>query len=323
MCMIIFMKELIYQKFILGCQNLDDALKKGLGGVIFFTKDIKTTEQFKDLIKSIKSKSKIPPFLSIDQEGGRVERTENLRPKRESARFAFLKGEDFLKNQAEEISKELVEYGVNLNFAPCIDVNTNPKNPIIGERSFGENPDDVIKGMKIFVKASREFGVIPCVKHFPGHGDADKDSHLTLPEINLSLDEMQKIHLKPFVEAINDNIEMIMVAHLYCKCFDNKHIPASLSQNVVGYLRNVMNYNGVIISDDMVMKGVQAFGSLEACLMAINAGVDMFIFRDSDSETLGMIEKLVKIVENDKILQDKVLKSNKRIMDLKKRYRII
>lgn len=321
--MIIFMKELIYQKFILGCQNLDDALKKGLGGVIFFTKDIKTTEQFKDLIKSIKSKSKISPFLSIDQEGGRVERTENLRPKRESARFAFLKGEDFLKNQAEEISKELVEYGVNLNFAPCIDVNTNPKNPIIGERSFGENPNDVIKGMKIFVKASREFGVIPCVKHFPGHGDADKDSHLTLPEMNLSLDEMQKIHLKPFVEAINDNIEMIMVAHLYCRCFDNKHIPASLSQNVIGYLRNVMNYKGVIISDDMVMKGVQAFGSLEACLMAINAGVDMFIFRDSDFETLDMIEKLVKIVENDKILQDKVLKSNKRIMDLKKRYRII
>ena len=323
MCMIIFMKELIYQKFILGCQNLDDALKKGLGGVIFFTKDIKTTEQFKDLIKSIKSKSKIPPFLSIDQEGGRVERTENLRPKRESARFAFLKGEDFLKNQAEDISKELVEYGVNLNFAPCIDVNTNPKNPIIGERSFGENPNDVIKGMKIFVKASREFGVIPCVKHFPGHGDADKDSHLTLPEINLSLDEMQTIHLKPFVEAINDNIEMIMVAHLYCKCFDNKHIPASLSQNVVGYLRSVMNYNGIIISDDMVMKGVQVFGSLEACLMAINAGVDMFIFRDSDFETLNMIEKLVKIVENDKILQDKILKSNKRIMDLKKRYRII
>ena len=141
--------------------------------------------------------------------------------------------------------------------------------------------------------------------------------------MNLSLDEMQKIHLKPFVEAINDNIEMIMVAHLYCRCFDNKHIPASLSQNVIGYLRNVMNYKGVIISDDMVMKGVQAFGSLEACLMAINAGVDMFIFRDSDFETLDMIEKLVKIVENDKILQDKVLKSNKRIMDLKKRYRII
>ena len=116
---------------------------------------------------------------------------------------------------------------------------------------------------------------------------------------------------------------MIKVAHLYCRCFDNKHIPASLSQNVIGYLRNVMNYKGVIISDDMVMKGVQAFGSLEACLMAINAGVDMFIFRDSDFETLDMIEKLVKIVENDKILQDKVLKSNKRIMDLKNRYRII
>ena len=322
MCMIIFMKELIYQKFILGCQNLDDALKKGLGGVIFFTKDIKTTEQFKDLIKSIKSKSKIPPFLSIDQEGGRVERTENLRPKRESARFAFLKGEDFLKNQAEEISKELVEYGVNLNFAPCIDVNSNPNNPIIGERAFSDKTSEVIEGAKIFSEASKKYGIIPCYKHFPGHGDANKDSHLVLPEINLPFDEMKKTHIKPFAEAVKNGADMIMAAHLHCTCFDKEAIPTSLSKNAIGYLRKTLNYDGVIISDDMVMKGVEKYNTLDAVIAGIDAGLDMFIFRSSDDKTLNMIDELCKKANFDKNLREKIVKSNERISRLKSKYNI-
>ena len=118
-----FMKRMIYQKFILGTGNkLDKALLQGLGGVIFFTKDIQNEKQFKNLILDIKNKAPIPPFLSIDQEGGRVERTENLKPKRLSARYAFEKGDKFLKEQSEEISFELNNWGLNLNFAPCVDV---------------------------------------------------------------------------------------------------------------------------------------------------------------------------------------------------------
>lgn len=309
------MEKLVYQMFILGCQNLDNALAKGLGGVIFFTKDIQDEKSFKNLIKEIKSKALIPPFLSIDQEGGRVERTENIRPKRLSARYAFQQG--VLKTQSEEISKELSEYGINLNFAPCADVNTNPLNPIIGERAFSDNPKEVIEGIKIFTEASRKFGVIPCVKHFPGHGDADKDSHLTLPKIDLSLEEMKKTHIKPFEYSINNNIEMIMAAHLHCTCFDKETIPASLSKNAIGYLRNNLGYDGIIISDDMVMKGVQAYGSLEACIMGIEAGLDMFIFRNSDDETLNMIEDLCKEVEKSEFLQKRVLESNRRISRLK------
>lgn len=317
-----FMEKLVYQMFILGCQNLDEALSKGLGGVIFFTKDIKSESDFKTLIQEIKSKSIIPPFLSVDQEGGRVERTENIRPKRLSAKCAYNKGKEFLKQQSEEISKELADYGINLNFAPCADVNTNPNNPIIGERAFSDNPDGVIEGIKIFTQASRKFGVIPCVKHFPGHGDADKDSHLTLPVIDLPIREMEDIHIKPFKSAINDGIEMVMVAHLHCTCFDKDIIPASLSKNVVGYLRHNLKYDGVVITDDMVMKGVQEYGSIEACLMAINAGVDMFIFRNSDFETLNMIEELVKIIQNDEELTKKVMKSYNRIQKLKQNYQI-
>ncbi len=315
-----FMEKLVYQMFILGCQNLDEALKKGLGGVIFFTKDITDEMSFKNLIRNIKSKAVISPFLSIDQEGGRVERTENIRPKRLSARYAFQEG--VLKSQTEEISRELAEYGINLNFAPCADVNTNPNNPIIGERAFSDNPEKVIEGIKIFTKASRKFRIIPCVKHYPGHGDADKDSHLTLPIIDLPIEQMKKTHIKPFKYAVDNNIEMIMAAHLHCTCFDNDTKPASLSSNAVGYLRNNLGYDGVIISDDMVMKGVQLYGSLEACIMGIKAGLDMFIFRNSDNETLELIEELCQIVEKDNDLQQKVLKSNERISRLKCKYNI-
>lgn len=315
-----FMEKLVWQLFILGCGNLEEPLKRGLGGVIFFTKDIESEKQFKTLIENIKVTALIPPFLSIDQEGGRVERTENIRSKRLSAKFAYEKGVDFLQAQADEISKELAEYGINLNFAPCIDVNTNPKNPIIGERAFANNPDDVITGMEIFVNASRKNRIIPCTKHYPGHGDADKDSHLTLPRIKIPLNEMEQIHIRPFKKAIENNIEMIMAAHLHCTCFDKDVIPASLSNNAIGYLRENLSYEGVIISDDMFMQGVQAYGSLEAVIMGINAGLDMFIFRESDEQTLAMIKELCKIVESDAGLRKKVIKSNERIAKLKDMY---
>lgn len=316
------MEKLIYRKFILGTggaenrKYLDEALLKGLGGVIFFTRDIDSRDQFKNLIDSIRSKSDERLFLSIDQEGGRVERTENIHARYLSPRFAFKRGEAFLKNQTDKIAKELVDYGVNLNFAPCADVNTNPNNPIIGERAFSDNAEDVSKCVSIVSEVYRRNGVIPCLKHFPGHGDASSDSHLTLPVIDLPLNVMESVHIKPFKDNINT--EMIMVAHLHCTCFDNDPVPASLSENVIGYLRNIIKYKGVVITDDMVMKGVQKYGSLEACEMAIRAGVDMFIFRDANEAVLKMIDQLVKKVKADDVLRTLILESDLRIQNLKK-----
>ena len=312
------MQNEIWQMFIFGGGKfLDRALSNGLGGVIFFTRDIDSKEQFKDLIKSIVSKCSIFPFLSIDQEGGRVERTENIHPRYLSPRYAYQKGEGFLIEQTNNIAKELKEYGINLNFAPCADVNTNPKNPIIGERAFSDKTEEVIKGVDIVSEVYRKNGIIPCVKHYPGHGDADKDSHLTLPEINLPLSEMEKIHIAPFKDAVENNIEMIMAAHLHCSCFDKEIIPASLSRNAIGYLRNNLGYNGVIISDDMVMKGVQDFGSLEAVIMGIKAGLDMFIFRDADENAYKTVEELIKRANQDSELEDKIEASLQRIKTLK------
>lgn len=318
------MDKMIYQMFICGSgKYLYEALRKGLGGVIFFTRDIDSKEQFKELITDIKSKSIIPPFLSIDQEGGRVERTENIHERYLSPRYAYQKGEAFLRAQTEKIALELREYGINLNFAPCTDVNTNPDNPIIGERAFSDKTEEVISASTIVSEIYRNNGIIPCIKHYPGHGDANKDSHLTLPVINLPLSTMEKIHIAPFYEAVKNNIEMIMAAHIHCTCFDKNTLPSSLSPNAIGYLRNTIGYDGIIISDDMVMKGVQGFGNTEAVIMGIEAGLDMFIYRDCDEQTIETIENVTKIIEKDDNLIQKVRISNERIKILKKKFQIL
>lgn len=321
------LKSKLYQMFILGVddKNTYKALEHGLSGVIFFTKDIISIQRFKFLTKDLKKHSKIPPFLSIDQEGGRVERTENIHNGKKylSAKYAFENGMTYLEEQTENIAKELKDYGINLNFAPCTDVNSNPNNPIIGERAFSDNPEEVVKGAKIVIKTYRKNGIIPCIKHFPGHGDTEKDSHLELPVLNQTLEEMENIHIKPFKKLIEkEDIEMIMVAHLQAECF-GKETPTSLNKNCIDYIRNNLNYNGVLISDDMFMKAIsENYGFEKACLMGINAGLNMFIYRDANDEIITMIENIYKKALNDKTLQDKIEISYKKITNLKEKNKL-
>lgn len=324
--MIICMKiiQKLYQMFVAGCKgnNLESALNKGLGGVIFFKDDIHSKEDFSKLIKSLACHAEVMPFFSIDQEGGRVERTENIWGGKRylSAKYAYEKGLDFLEKQTQDISDELKGYGINLNYAPCCDVNTNPDNPIIGERAFSSNPDEVIKGAETVINVYRRNNIISCIKHFPGHGDADCDSHLTLPEINMPLKEMEQTHIKPFKALIKENLaDIVMVAHLHCTCFDKEVIPSSLSKNVINYLRQ--DYNGVICSDDMVMKALDKYPN--ACETAIRAGVNMFLYRYSDDKTIQIIEDIAAKAESDKTLQRCIEVSYEKIINLKKQYKLI
>lgn len=313
----------LYQMFILGCQgnNLRSALNKGLGGVIFFKDDIISSEDFKRLTAQLACQSEIVPFLSIDQEGGRVERTENIWGGKRylSQKFAYEKGEQFLKVQTQMIADELKDYGINLNFAPCCDTNTNPKNPIIGERAFSDNPDEVIKGAEIVLGIYEENGIIPCIKHYPGHGDADCDSHLTLPTINLSLEEMEKTHIKPFKHLVKRGVDMVMVAHLHCTCFNQDVLPTSLSKNAIDYLRR--DYDGVICSDDMVMQALDDFDN--PCERAIRAGVNLFLYRYSDDKTIKIIEDIAEKAEYDKTLQECIEVSYEKIIKLKQKYGLV
>ena len=312
-----------YQMFILGTGNLDIALQKNIGGVIFFTKDIQSKAQFVELIKHIKTVAKTSPFLSIDQEGGRVERTENIHGRFLSPKYAFEKGAQFLATQTKTMLDELKNFGINMNFAPCLDVNSNPNNPIIGEREFSNDSDKVCKGFDIVNKIYANSNIIPVIKHFPGHGDANKDSHLELPQIDLSMEEMVQTHIKPFKHALKSNIEAVMVAHLHCTCFDKEVLPTSLSKNCINYLKNTLGFNGIAISDDMFMNGVKKFGDIDACLKGIDAGLDMFIYRDSSIETLNTLNEILKIVKTDKELRQKVENSYSKIMEIKKAHQLI
>lgn len=322
------LRQKINQLFIAGFEGDDPNNRKlfqktltdGLGGVIFFTQNIKSKSQFKEIIKKIKEKALIPPFLSIDQEGGRVERTENIHNGKKylSARFAAEKGIEFLKNQTTEMAKELKDFGINMNFAPVLDVNTNKNNPIIGERAYSDKAEDVIKFSKPVIEEYIKNGIIPVGKHFPGHGDASLDSHIKMPTIDLNFEELEKIHIKPFKKAILQKIPAIMVAHVNYPCFDEENIPASMSENVIkSYLIKKLNFDGIIISDDMVMGALKEFTPIEACIKAINAGITMFIFRNTDKKVIKLTEGLEKAVLNGQIDENLIDLNIKKIFKLK------
>lgn len=322
------LNQKIKQLFIAGfegenpdnCEIFQKLLKEGLGGVIFFTQNIKSKNQFKQIIDSIKEKALVPPFLSIDQEGGRVERTEQIHNGKKylSARFAAEKGIDFLESQTIEMLNELKNYGINMNFAPVLDVNTNDANPIIGERAYATSTDDVIKYSQVIIDKHNELKIIPVGKHFPGHGASSVDSHVCMPIIDISKEELENIHVKPFKESIKKGLDAIMVAHVHYPCFDKEIIPASLSKNVVQkYLIEELNFQGLIISDDMIMGAVQGYSPIEACISALNAGVNMFIFRHSDEKVLNLIERIEDAVKAQKLSEATIDNCLKRILNLK------
>ena len=330
------LKEKINQLFILGYQGDDfrlskdfvSLLKNGLGGVIFFTQNIINEKQFKSQVEEIKNISSCPPFLSIDQEGGRVERFENLNKdcpngkKFLSAKYIAQKGEKAVIKQTQEISDYIKSFGLNMNFAPVLDVNSNTDNPIIGERAYSDDPKEVTKYALLVNDIYNKNGIITVGKHFPGHGDTKKDSHLEMPSVDMDFDEFEKIHLYPFKKAVENNIPSIMVAHVHYKCFDEEKIPASISKNVLNYLINTLNYKGLIISDDMEMGGIKGYTKFEAVTTMLKNGVNCFIFRACNEEILNLLEEIEISSKTDENLKSAIENSYLKILDLKKRFLI-
>ncbi len=327
------LKQKISQMFILGFEGKDFSknqyfktlLNNGLGGVIFFSSNIETEKQFKDLIDKISKEALFPSFFSIDQEGGRVERTEKIHNGKKylSAKPAFDMGLSFLQNQTKEIALELKSYGINMNFAPVLDVNTNENNPIIGERAFSSNCENVINAAKVVIKEYDKYGIITVGKHFPGHGASSADSHKTLPVIDLNEKEIKQTHIKPFEEAIKTGIPTIMAAHVLYPALD-PDFPASVSKKIIeNILINQLSFNGVILTDDMEMNGIKGYSKLEAVKMAINAGVNMFIFRNTTKEITQLICDIESNVLNGNISLEKINISVEKIINLKYRYGII
>ncbi len=312
-----------------------DLEKRQIGAVILFDYDvpsktpvrnIASAVQVRRLTEDLRRRSRTPLIIAIDQEGGRVNRLKERFgfPSTISAKeMAVGKGTELTERYAEQTAKLLADLGINLNYAPVVDLNTNPENPVIGriERSFSGDPSIVTEHAAAWISAHKRRGILSALKHFPGHGSSRADSHLGFVDVT---DTWKAIELQPYRSLIDDGVvDIVMTAHIFNSRLDAKY-PATLSKTIVsGLLRGELKYDGVVVSDDMQMKAISAHYGLETAVeQAINAGVDMLVF-GNNAETFepDIAERAVaaikSLVANGRISRQRIDESYARIMKLK------
>jgi len=254
------------------------------GGVILFSRNMESPDQIKtlvsDMVKLSEDVTGLTPFVCVDQEGGRVSRLpQKFYPKFPTAKLLAADGsEELVYNTYNEMGVILRGLGFNVDFAPVADLDTNPVNPIIGDRSFGADPEKTAKLCVAAINGLRGAGILSCSKHFPGHGDTSLDSHLDLPVDPRPAKRFFEAELYPFEKTIEAGVDFIMTAHVVYTALDAE-LPATLSEKIVtGILRDKMGYKGIIAGDDMDMKAIaDRWGDAEAARLALKAGVDVLL----------------------------------------------
>ena len=329
--------------------TLNDDLKKmfvdnSFAGVILFSENIESKEQTVDLINSIQEANKNAStrmFIAIDQEGGSIARMNFTTRMVGNMALGATDNSKYSKDASKVIGSELKSLGFNLNFAPVVDVNSNPSNPVIGTRSFSDDPLVVSSFGKEYIRGMHDNGIMTSIKHFMGHGDTSIDSHTGLPTINKSFEELKNFELVPFIDNFS-NTDMIMSAHIQYPLVDSEKyvssktgeeliLPATLSHKIItDVLRNELKYDGVVITDSMVMDAIDKyFNSLESAKLAINAGVDIILMPieitniDSINNLDNYINEIVKMVDNNEISIDRINESVTRILKLKYKYDLL
>jgi len=256
--------------------ELDDLLKLGVGGVILFSRNYSSPEQVADLISTIKHRAFCKELIvAVDQEGGRVMRfSKPFTPWPPMRALGNKRDPSAARKVGRFLAEELSAIGINLNFAPVLDVDSNPQNPVIGDRSISDDPKVVAMLGSELILGMQENGVMACAKHFPGHGDTFEDSHLTLPVCQADQKTLKSRELPPFAKAIEIGVTSVMTAHVLYPAIDKKN-PSSLSPKIINcILREKMGYQGIVFSDDLLMKAISD-NTKEAAVQAIAAGSDM------------------------------------------------
>ncbi len=324
------LREKVGQMFLVGCrgENLTDDepllfAEYQFGGAILFKRNCAEPAQLLALCQSLwESAVATPPFIAIDQEGGSVHRLPAPFTHFPAvARIGAKENVDLARRLGRAAAAELKLAGINLNFAPVLDVHSNPANPIIGARAFGAKPKQVIEIGSAWTQGLRDGGIIPCGKHFPGHGDTDKDSHLELPTVSKTLDELKAVELPPFAHACRNRIEALMTAHVLYPALDPT-LPATLSEPIVsGLLRHQFGFDGVVFSDDLEMKAITDNHGVEAATaLAVRAGVDVLLFCHEVEKAIEAYEFLCAEAASDPLMRARVEDSFRRITELKNRY---
>jgi beta-N-acetylhexosaminidase len=301
--------------------------KYRVGGFVLLGHNVKDTEQMLQLINSLKetnSVNKIPLFLSIDEEGGRISRMPKDFVKLPTSKRIGEINDSSLSYQVGSIlGEELRAFGLNMNFAPVLDINSNPQNPVIGDRAFGANPDLVTELGIQTMKGIKSQNVISVVKHFPGHGDTSVDSHIGLPIVNYDMKRLDSFELLPFYEAIKNQAHAVMIAHILLPKIDPDN-PASFSKVIItDILRQKMNFDGVVITDDLTMGAVvENYDIEEAAVESLKAGCDIILVCHDYEKEVGVINAIKTAVETGEISKDRMDESVYRILKLKEKYAI-
>ncbi len=289
-----------------------------VGGLIFSSGNLKNRTQVRDMLAGMRQMCAVAPFLGVDEEGGRVARVmtnADLGTTKLDSMFSYRsKGAAGAKENGKIIGSDLKGLGFNLDFAPVADVWTNPNNTVIGDRAYS---DDFAKAAELVAAAVEGFheGGVACVlKHFPGHGDTDADSHQTLPEVTRTVAELREGEFLPFASGIKAGADMVMVGHLLLTDAD-PDTPSSLSFAVVtDLLRQELGYNGVVITDGITMKALSGYSEADRCIMAVNAGCDMLL---GVEDVFTVTRALEAAVEDGTISQDRLDEAVVRILRLK------
>ena len=295
-----------------------------LGGIVLFSRNIEQPEQVAELAVDVQSlASDVPLWLSVDQEGGRVARLR--KPFTEWPPMAVLGRSGSLElasRFAAALAAELRAVGVTLDYAPVLDIHTNPRNPVIGDRALAEDADLVARLGAAIIRGLQENGVAACGKHFPGHGDTSVDSHLELPLVEHPPDRIRRVECVPFREAIRAGVAFIMTAHVLVPSLDEEK-PATLSPRIVrAILREELGFDGVILSDDLEMKAIaRSYSVPDAAVQAIAAGCDGVLICSGDVDAqAATLEALVHAVEQDRIPFKRLEDAQKRLRRAKERF---
>lgn len=298
-----------------------------VGGIIFNGHNLVSPDQtisYVNALKSANTKNRVPLFFGVDQEGGRVSKLPgDLVKIPSSLKIGELNKPEFSFEIGKALGELVKAYGFNIDFAPVLDINSNPNNPVIGDRSFG-NSTEIVSSLGIAtMKGLQEVNIIPTIKHFPGHGDTSVDSHLALPVIEKSLKDLEELELIPFANAIEEGADMVMIAHLLLPKIDEK-LPSSLSKTIISdILREKLNYDGVVITDDMTMNAIDSnYGLDEASVLSVQAGTDIVMVANDYDKIDSVLSALNDAVKNGEISVDRIDESVRRILLLKDKYKI-
>ena len=273
--------------------------KYPLGGVILFHENLHDIHEIKQLTIDLQENSKFGRFIAVDEEGGVISRITGATETPGNMALGATNDLKTTTKVAALIGKELSALGINFNLAPCLDINSNPQNPIIGVRSFGQNPELVAKQGTAYIEGLQDEQIISCAKHFPGHGSAKGDSHLGFVDVTQT---WQPKELEPYQLLLNhpSSCGAVMTAHVVNRQLDDTGLPATLSHKILtGLLREKLHFQGVIISDDMQMKAIRDhYGLKEALTLAINAGVDMLIVANALPGEPDDPEMIIQLIED-------------------------